>query len=75
MKSKALLEEASRLEVAERIELVEAIWETLGVDPEALPVSPPHRDELDGRLLDLEANPEAGSSWSEVRERLGLRGR
>jgi hypothetical protein len=40
MKRSALLAEASRLEVAERIELVEEIWETLSADPGALPVRP-----------------------------------
>lgn len=73
MKRSALLEEASRLEVAERIELVEAIWETLAIDPGALPVSQSHQDELDRRLADLEAEPDAGSSWAEVRERLERR--
>ncbi len=75
MKRSALLEEASRLEVAERIELVEEIWETLSADPGALPVSPAHQQELDSRLADLEAYPEAGSSWAEVRERLERRSR
>jgi len=75
MKSSALLEEASRLEIAERIELVEAIWETLSADPHSLPVSPAHQEELDRRLADLEAHPDAGSSWAKVRERLERRGR
>jgi putative addiction module component (TIGR02574 family) len=75
MKSSALLEAASRLEVAERIELVEAIWETLRADPQSLPVPPDHLEELDCRLADIEANPDAGSSWAEVRERLERRGR
>lgn len=75
MKRSALLEEASRLDVAERIELVEEIWETLSADPGALPVSPAHQQELDARLSDLEAYPEAGGSWAEVRERLERRRR
>lgn len=73
MKGSALLAEASRLDVAERIELVEAIWETLAINPDSLPVPRAHQDELDLRLADLEAYPEAGSSWAEVRERLERR--
>lgn len=75
MKGSALLEAASRLEVSERIELVEAIWETLSVDAQSLPVAPAHQDDLDRRLVDLETSPDAGSSWGEVRERLGRRRR
>jgi putative addiction module component (TIGR02574 family) len=75
MTARALLEEASRLEVAERIELVEAIWETLSADPQALPVPSAHRETLDRRLEDLDSNPDSGSSWDEVRARLDRRGR
>ncbi len=70
--SSDLLEEAKRLSVAERVELAEAIWDTVAEDAGAdiLPVSEPHRLELDRRLADLEAHPAAGSSWDEVRSRL-----
>jgi putative addiction module component (TIGR02574 family) len=67
-----LLEEAQRLPVEERIELAGAIWDTVAEDAgtDALPVSAAHRLELDRRLADLEADPNAGRSWEEVRERL-----
>ena len=39
-------------------------------DAQVLPVPPSHQEELDRRLADFEANPEAGSSWEEVRRRL-----
>jgi putative addiction module component (TIGR02574 family) len=67
-----LLDEAKRLSVAERIELAEAIWDTVAEDAsvDVLPVSDAHRLELDRRLADLEAHPAAGSSWDEVRSRL-----
>jgi len=38
--------------------------------PEALPISDELRAELDRRLADSEADPEAGSSWEEVRSRI-----
>ena len=67
-----LLEDVKTLTVAERIELAEAIWDTVaeeaGID--VLPVSEAHRQELDKRLDDLEENPSAGSPWEEVRSRL-----
>lgn len=67
-----LLDEALKLSVDERIELVEAIWETVApdADTESFPLSEAHREELDRRLADLEADPEGGSPWEEVRARL-----
>ncbi|HSK80074.1 MAG TPA: addiction module protein [Thermoanaerobaculia bacterium] len=68
--SKSLLAQAAKLSVSERIELVEAIWDTVVDEPEALPLPDSHREELDRRLEDLERDPDAGSSWDEVRARL-----
>lgn len=70
-----LLEDAEQLPVAERIALVEAIWDTVAEDASVsvLPVSEAHRTELDRRLTDFEANPDAGSPWEEVRARLERR--
>lgn len=68
----SLLEAAQRLPIEERIELAGAIWDTVAEDAgtDTLPVSAAHRSELDRRLADLEADPDAGRSWEEVRERL-----
>lgn len=70
-----LLQEAEQLPVRERIELVEAIWDTVAEEAsaEALPVSAAHKAELDRRLDDLEAHPDAGRPWEEVRDRLARR--
>ncbi|HEX9941988.1 MAG TPA: addiction module protein [Thermoanaerobaculia bacterium] len=67
---KSLLAEAAKLSVPERIELVEAIWDTVASELDELPLSESHRAELDRRLADLEENPDAGSPWEEVRARL-----
>jgi putative addiction module component (TIGR02574 family) len=70
-----LLDEARRLSVDERIQLVTAIWDTVAedADPSCLPVSDSHRLELDGRLKDRQANPQGESPWSDVADRLGKR--
>ena len=67
-----LLEEAQQLPVEERMEVAGATWDTVAENADAgvLPVSAAHRAELDRRLADLEANPEAGRSWEEVRDAL-----
>jgi putative addiction module component (TIGR02574 family) len=62
--------EILELPIAERIRLVELIWESVAAVPEAVPVSDELKAELDRRLADFEANPEAGSPWEEVRERI-----
>jgi putative addiction module component (TIGR02574 family) len=68
-----LLTEILELPVDERIRLVEIIWESVAAVPEAVQISDELRAELDRRLAELEANPEAGVPWEEVRERLGLK--
>lgn len=62
--------EILELPVAERIRLVELIWESVAAVPESVPVSDELKAEMDRRLSDFEANPEAGSPWEEVRERI-----
>jgi putative addiction module component (TIGR02574 family) len=65
-----LLAEARKLSVAERIELAEAIWDTVAEEADAIPLSDELRAELDRRLADMESDPDAGSPWEEVRARL-----
>jgi putative addiction module component (TIGR02574 family) len=58
------------LPVAERLRLVEAIWESIAEVPEELELSPAQAAELDRRLAELEKDPTLGSPWEEVRARL-----
>ncbi len=58
------------LPVQERIRLVELIWDSVAAVPEAVAVSPELKAELEARLAEFEANPEAGYSWDEVKSRL-----
>ena len=67
---RSLLAEAAKLSVPERIELVEAIWDTVASDLDKFPIPESHKAELDRRLADLEENPDAESPWEEVRARL-----
>jgi putative addiction module component (TIGR02574 family) len=62
--------EILELPVVERIRLVEFIWESIAAVPEAVPVSDELKAELDRRLAEFEADPEAGTPWEEVRERI-----
>ncbi len=58
-----------RLTNEERSNLIGEIWESIApIDQLAIPES--HREELDRRLADADANPGAGRPWKEVRKRL-----
>lgn len=58
------------LPLQERIHLVELIWDSVAAVPEAVEISPALRAELEARLEEFEANPEAGYSWDQVRSLL-----
>ena len=58
------------LPVQERIRLVELIWDSVAAVPEAVEISPALKAELEVRLLEFEANPEAGYSWDQVKSHL-----
>jgi len=66
-----------RLSVAERLQLVEDIRDSIAADASAdsLPLSEEEQALLDERLADLEDRPDAGASWAEVRERIVKRPR
>jgi putative addiction module component (TIGR02574 family) len=58
------------LPVAERLKLVEAIWDSIAESAEAIPLTDEQRTELDRRFQDYEKDPEAGSPWPEVKARI-----
>jgi putative addiction module component (TIGR02574 family) len=62
--------EVLRLPVAERILLVEDIWDSISAMPEAVPLTDAQRDALDKRLEMYHRNPQAGSPWAEVKARM-----
>jgi putative addiction module component (TIGR02574 family) len=62
--------EILELPVQERIRLVELIWESIAAIPEAVEVTPEVKAELQKRLKEFEANPEAGYSWDQVKSHL-----
>jgi putative addiction module component (TIGR02574 family) len=63
-------DEIRRLSVAERLLLIETIWETFADAPESLPVTDAQRVELDRRLERLTQGKSRLRPWSEVRARL-----
>jgi putative addiction module component (TIGR02574 family) len=55
-----------RLSVAERLQLVQEIWDSVAASVEQLPLTQAQRDELDRRVAALEANPTNVIPWEEV---------
>jgi len=62
--------EILELPVEERIRLVEIIWDSIAAVPEAVVLPDEWKSELERRLTEFEADPEAGSPWDEVRNRI-----
>ncbi|MBM4038777.1 MAG: addiction module protein [Planctomycetes bacterium] len=64
------LADVLNLSVAERIQLVEDIWDSIAAVPESVPLTDAQREELDCRLDAYHRDPAAGAPWEEVRERI-----
>jgi putative addiction module component (TIGR02574 family) len=63
---KAATLEIAQLSLEEKLELLDRLWESLGRDPETLPLTMSQREELDRRLDELEDEGPTGLSWDEV---------
>jgi putative addiction module component (TIGR02574 family) len=55
-----------RLTRDEQLELLDKLWDSLGRDPDALPLSEEQRRDLDVRLDELERDGATGLSWDEA---------
>jgi putative addiction module component (TIGR02574 family) len=53
--------------------LVEDLWDSIAASIDAMDIPQSHKDELDRRNAAFEADPQAGSSWEEVKARLDRR--
>jgi putative addiction module component (TIGR02574 family) len=58
------------LPVEERLELVEAIWDSIAEVPDAIQLNEPQRAELNRRLEAYRRDPSEGSPWPEVKARI-----
>ncbi|MBI4512406.1 MAG: addiction module protein [Deltaproteobacteria bacterium] len=59
-----------KLDVPDRLRLVQAIWDSIAEAPESVPLTDEERAVLDRRLEDYYRDPHAGSPWSDVRARI-----
>ena len=64
-----------RLNPEERLAVAEAIWESLAREAEAAPLPESQRAELERRLADSIARPEAVTPWEVIKARALARAR
>lgn len=59
-----------RLPTVDRLQRVEALWDSIAAEPLALPLTPEQAQELELRLADQEARPGVGNAWDVIKARL-----
>ena len=64
------LSEILQLSVAERIQLVEDIWDSIAVVPDSVLLTDEQEAELERRLEAYKANPNEGISWNDLKTKL-----
>jgi putative addiction module component (TIGR02574 family) len=73
MKKNISVSDIIELSVAERIEFVEDVWDSITQVPESVEVTQEQKSVLEERLATYHTDPDAGSPWDEVKKR--IRGR
>jgi putative addiction module component (TIGR02574 family) len=63
----------SELNGAEKLHMIEALWDELAATPDAVPVHDWQKSELDRRKANYQKNPASGSSWEDVKKRIRAR--
>ncbi len=62
--------EIIELSVAEKIQIVEDIWDSISNTPEELSLSEDEKMELDKRLESYRKNPDEGVEWETLKKNL-----
>ena len=58
--------EIRKLSLADRILLLEEVWDSIADEPEAWELTQEQKNELDQRISAYEANPQSTFTWDEV---------
>lgn len=65
-----MMQDILKLSIAERIMMVEAIWDSIAEDQDKVELSSETKELLNGRLEAHKKDPEEGSGWDEVKARI-----
>jgi putative addiction module component, TIGR02574 family len=68
--SRVPIDHILELPTAERVAVVQEIWESMLEHPEDVEITAAQRAELERRWVDLQQNPDDGESWSDVKKSL-----
>jgi putative addiction module component (TIGR02574 family) len=71
--SKFARKDILNLSIAERIELIGDLWDSMAEVPEAITLTEAQKAELDRRLDTYRQDPTAGAPWPVVRDRIAKR--
>ena len=58
------------LSTEEKLDYVQSLWDRLLPTPEKIPVPDWHKQTVNERLADYQANPDEGRTWDQVRNEL-----
>ena len=64
--------EKKKLSVAERILIVEEIWDSIAAEQESVQLTEAQKTELDRRITSCDSSPNEGRSWEEIKRRLSF---
>ena len=73
MISTSTVAEILRMDVAERLALVESIWDSITLFPDLVTPTDAQIAELDKRFRSYQKNPNAGTSWDKVVKKIQSR--
>jgi len=64
------LSELNKFSTAEKILIVEELWNSIAADQESFELTEQQRHELDRRVTDYYSSPDEGYSWDDVKSRI-----
>jgi putative addiction module component (TIGR02574 family) len=70
MKKSISIGEISELRIAEQIQFVEEVWDSIAEIPEQVKLPGLVQQGLDRRIEAYHRNPDQGSPWKEVKQRI-----
>jgi putative addiction module component (TIGR02574 family) len=73
MRAMTNLADLLKLPATERLELIEALWDSLDAEAANRPVSPELRAEIEKRMAEDDADPSSARDWEDVREEMQQR--
>jgi putative addiction module component (TIGR02574 family) len=69
----ATLKEITALSIEDRIDIVQAIWDSIAAEQAYPDLTEAQQEELDRRIADHEANPDNVLTWEEIKASLKKR--